>query len=458
MCKIMFLKKFIDKIKSSTNYYYNYKFDVIGIGGHGFVIEPGINNNTYEQLYDCISKIIILSKSEVDLFNEICEEFRISNLLLKYDRDMIYFLGGFDICQLDKNILYKNISVIEDIDLQEKVCMSKSIFEKDTIFINIIMKKGYDFYQVFSNLNSSIYICYILYHLINGIRICIKFTNYVMMDIKLGNLLFINHKENYICPVFIDFTRCHILDKKRQLHSFIDDFSKEYPKYYPWSPELKIMLVREYYNRKKYRYKYFDDYILNSLITERNYYNDLMKTNDIDYQYIKYINPYSYFYGSTNSNINILNYILEQPKNKIINDMIYINIKKDLLASVSILEENCYSSYIDPRISEKMMIYQLGKVFHEILLFHFIKVFEKKQDNIILSDKLRIIENIHSLIMLSLHPNIHKRPSCNYFLEKINKLVNIENNGLIDIRTLPIKRQEKIQNIINNNKLRKNNL
>lgn len=179
-----------------------------------------------------------------------------------------------------------------------------------TDYSNLIMKKGYSLTEYYKKLKE-IDIYKIFFNLLNGIQKLID-NNMLILDIKLENILLNKKNDNQYKSVFIDFTPELIIENKKDFFHFCDQF-KEF--IHPlWSFEVNYLLYQQYINT----------YINEEHTIKFTKYKSNIKVSDILYE--------------------------KHVKDTFENDL-----------------KNNFKLF-----SQKLMIYQLGKMFSRLIKDHFI--------------------------------------------------------------------------------------
>jgi DNA-binding ferritin-like protein (Dps family) len=202
---------------------------VLGQGRDGCVVDPVFKckNSRILNYDDKISKLINITNASKQQVQAFVDEFKIGQKFAKADPEHLMFLPGLDMCIMDDT----NASKEQNDDLE--TCGYKH-WARDTQVMNIIIKKGVDFDKVIPKLTEKQVLQSIGYLCSTALRY-IYDMNITLMDIKPDNLLF-THSENYIYPVFIDFSEDFVLRGATGLSKF---YSRGYPRpYFVWPLEV----------------------------------------------------------------------------------------------------------------------------------------------------------------------------------------------------------------------------
>ena len=329
---------------------------IINNGFYGCIIQPYIKctNKKLKNEKKLVSKLIDLNFIDSNEKKLYLKEIEINKFIKKMDPMKNFFLYAENSC------IKKKIN-----DNHKKLFKKCSIIKKNPKYINLIFQKGIDFNKIISSIDNNNDINKVLLYLL----IILKFGLYKLKlqfyDIKSDNILFIN-KNNYIHPVFIDFTPEFIIQNNKFGFLFyltnniywINDTNKSNKS-----------------NNSNYNDKIFIDILFNFLFNNSNgkvyneYNNNYIKNK---YKNNKYFNKvYKFFYT----------YIL-----------IHINHKNKSFS-------NQYKMFI-----EKYFLYKIGMAFQKSKFFN--------------SNKF--IQNIIST-------DIFKRFDLNSLIKKLKKSLGVNN-------------------------------
>jgi len=429
---------------------------VLGKGGFGCTIDPSVlcSSKSKFNSNNTVSKLMVVKSKDIESINNIIGEYIIGKKLIDNDKRHIHFLGGLSVCELSQNKILSNRDLLKDI----KSCdFSKYIQTNTHTFFNMVMPRGYEFLDIFQYLIDNKNLFRIIGHLARGIKIAARKSQVTLLDIKYDNILFTKYSDNFICPVFIDFTAEHVLTKERNLHDYAKDFSSSNVDYYPWPPEIKILLYsgaivkhNNQYPKKQLKFD-IDNVIQKVLSLDYNFYHKLEKKGTVNARKSFYYNVYHYYYGIRRmESQNLLKEFITRKPDILKRTTGYGQLYEDVMDTMTVLRENLNSRPMNPLVSEKIMLCQVGRMFQTLLINYFSNIPLTKVDlNTPTSSPVKTIKELHHIVYEMMHPNINKRPSADDIIRKVAKILKIKNIGfesfLIDINSLSsdIKNQVK---------------
>lgn len=348
---------------------------VIAKGAYGCVVEPSIKCNkptTGEEEKKRVSKIMKIQKKG-DL-EKIKTEFEIGTKLMSIDATHLFFLSGVYMCELGSTH-----------DHIVRKCWAPDILRMSLSYVNIEMDKAYEFSDILDVVGTQNNLIKSFAHLVLGIGLMTKETDYVLLDIKSDNLMFMSRK-NYLHPVFIDFSPSYVLRKDYNLLEYCQRWKYTSSLYFTWAPETKACVLIA---QNPEREQHFKTEIMNKILQYDEIHNQGFFTNQEIHQHW-YFDPFVFHYKNQ-----------ENPKDKLIKD-----IKKSLKRLVK--SDNTK----DKEYSEKIMLWELARVYISIL-----PPMEKW-------DKGLQQFHYHVLMQCS-HPNFNKRLNCDKVLETCDQILDI---------------------------------
>jgi len=427
---------------------------VLGKGGFGCTIDPAVVcPNSQIKSKNIVSKLMVVKSNDGEAIDNIIGEYLIGKKLVDNDPKHIYFLGGLSVCELSIKRIEADRKLLKDVE----DCDFKKYIKLNThSFFNMVMPRGYEFMDVFKYLIDNKNLFRLLGHLVKGVRIAARKSNVTLLDIKYDNLLFTRYSENFICPVFIDFTSEHVLTKERTLYDYMRDFSSSNSDYYPWPPELKMLLyggsIIKHNNRTPYNQKPYNlgDIIQTVLDYEHSYYQKIEKKGLVDIKKSFYYNLYHYYYGIRQMGTNDL-------LKKFAKEDIYVlsettdfkQLYMDMVESLEVLNENL-DRPLKKEVSEKLMLCQVGRMFQTLMAPYFSRFSLKPMNpNSPSSSSEKTIRLFHNIIYKMMHPNINKRPSADDILKRVSTLLNSKTISfetfLIDVNILNTEIKDKVK-------------
>jgi len=384
------------------DYYRNKnKTIILGKGAFGCVIYPHIpcqNNNkntntkVSKQVSKQVSKLLHIKKKNTNYYiQKYKNEFEIGQILKKIDKQRIFFIGANNICFIEKKQI-KNIKI--------KNALQKCIRDRNDIFkdkfVNITLNLAYDFEDILPQLldvNKNIFL--IFAHLVLGIQKLTTKTNLAFLDIKYNNLVFNIYKNQYIHPVFIDFSPGYIIGHNQSLAQYIHGFQQLYPLYPTWTPELKFHIMKE-----------------NEKTQTQNTRTSIEKFDYIIYSYLQLLKKMQKNMNISNDDIQRINLLKNTTKQ---------NIYQKIEISSRILLQQLNSNENKNTIMEPIMLWELAKLFTFFIPIHIIH-FSKYPLN---SPEYKF----YNLLQILQDFDFRKRLMCKQVLNIMNDILNISNKN-----------------------------
>ncbi len=370
------------------------KSHVLGEGGFGCVIEPAIPCKNKKLKEKMVSKLIGMKEKNTQAREEyLKEEYYIGKILNKVDPEGIFFLTVDEMCQLQHDAIQKGT-----MDNIKKDCFKKRGIHS-TFFINMTMRKGYEFKDIFrDHIQSFENILLCIAHLILAIQIMANRTDITCMDLKHGNFLFDTSYGNYLHPLIIDFSSDYIVGYQKPFEIFIDGFKTKSHGYVTWSPGVQANLIlangEDAENIPDVMYEIYV-----------KYKNVQKKHYDISSEMMDTIDIFQYKYGNTDDSL--------APEQ-------FDEFISDLTTTMDIIEEQQETPSLDTVTSEKIMLWQLFKTLVHISPEKIIEFGRSK------NKKYR---RFYELVMNQLDIDITKRMRCDVCLEHIDDMLDYDKNN-----------------------------
>ena len=337
---------------------------IIGKGSFGCVITPAISCDAriYKNNKNTVSKVFVTSTNDYTAnYHRFKDEQSISAKLKKIDPRHYYFLTGNQSCVLNQSQIQKLPKTVQN-------CANDNKDNPVHYMFNITMDMGYPLTpHLLPELRKSHKIIHLFAHLVVTIKQIVEKTPYLFMDLKFDNVLMYFRKNKtkvLIHPVLIDFSPEHIIDNandRMQLRNFIVHF-ESYDSY-SWPPEIKA--VKLHHKQPTLSSNQVGQMIM-QLERKKNKTYPIKYPKDAHKYIIKAMNQYIY--------------------------------------------PAIYTKKIRPYIREKIMIWQIGRMF--------LKVLPKTLQDGKLKSFLRLLQKCVSV-------NFDARPTCKQILQDVNQILQL---------------------------------
>jgi hypothetical protein len=215
---------------------------ILGKGRDGCVVDPPLMCSADVSSLNKVSKLIDVSQISQAEYNQFVEEFKIGQLFKKIDPKNQHFLPGIEICSVEENDIKNNKQLMKDV----ADCGYKKQ-GRNTVMLNIVMKKGQDFLKITNKLNNRNDVLKSMAYLLHGANHCVYNLNACLFDIKYPNLLYSSDDTDpsSIYPVFIDFSKDFVIHSQDEFYFFIDHFCS-FTGYWVWPIELNALFYKRY--------------------------------------------------------------------------------------------------------------------------------------------------------------------------------------------------------------------
>ena len=207
---------------------------ILGKGRDGCVIDPPIlcSTKSIKSRYNNqVSKLIDISGVHEYKIKEFVEEFVSGDIFLQFDPKGENFLPGLEMCYKKYHQLNKD----QKKDIKE--CNYNRSHR--SIYINILLKKGFSFQKTTQKLNNNGFLRSLAYLLL-GTKTCIRDLNILLLDVKADNVLYSEDKDGKF-PVFIDFSNDFVITDQTRLMQFLNSFNQYYN---TWTLEMMIFFIK----------------------------------------------------------------------------------------------------------------------------------------------------------------------------------------------------------------------
>ena len=208
---------------------------VLGIGRDGCVIDPPILCSTKSdksKYTNQVSKVIDITTASSVNIEDFVSEFISGSIFRNFDPNGENFLPGLEMC-------YKKQHELTD---EQKKDIVKCNYNDDpykSLYINILLKKGFSFQKTTAKLNQDDFLKSLAYILL-GVKACVEDLGILLLDIKADNLLYSEDKDGKF-PVFIDFSNDFVITNQSRMMVFLSNFNQYYD---TWTLEMLMIFIK----------------------------------------------------------------------------------------------------------------------------------------------------------------------------------------------------------------------
>jgi hypothetical protein len=214
---------------------------ILGVGRDGCVIDPPIlcsTNSNKSDYTNQVSKVIDIHNADSRSVEEFVNEFISGDLFRQFDPKGENFLPGLEMCYKKQH----------ELTAEQKEDMRDCKYNDHpfrSLYINILLKKGFSFQKTTATLNSDDFLKSLAYILL-GVQMCVNDLGILLLDIKADNLLYSEDKDGKF-PVFIDFSNDFVITDQSRLVSFLSSFNQYYD---TWTLEMMIFFIQVMVGKK----------------------------------------------------------------------------------------------------------------------------------------------------------------------------------------------------------------
>ena len=384
---------------------------VMGEGSYGCVLSQNVLKKDNDEDDQKVSKILKIKKKDPHKsLKKYRSEYQVGKKLNSIDPEGYFFIAPNDLELIKTSNLHPEVrSTIQ------KECFNDT--KKNHImrnrFYHMLLDKGYDYRTIMSDIYTDEVYMKSFANLVKAVQLVSNKTNFCLLDIKIENVL-CKMKDGAIFTVFIDFSSDYIQGYGGlTIGSYIRSFYAKPPGYITWTPEFRMLMSMEK-NRRIADTE--DDEEVNPFERVFFFDNQFMFKKKARYSIsdsdMEIINPYVYHYR-------------ENPE----------QLFQDINDSVDIMRSLYNKKKLSKAIREKIMLWQLGKLF----------LFARTKDMIKMAKGTENQKMFYKLLMTLMHFNINKRLNCSSTLAYIDRVLkmNMKNKSLdkygIKVDELPSK-------------------